>query len=223
MSEPWIRLTPLVPRTPRLPWRPVAVTVVLFVVASLAAGVVWEHLASPPGWVVSQGEGYRAGVEESTAQFGVVAWFVACSAVPALLLGVGLAWRLHRLSWPFVLLLTVVSSLASLVTWRLGVLLGPADPTGTFSGLADGTRVPGAMELDAHGALLVWPVATLLGVVLVVAFLVPETEEPEIGADEPDQGWAGFAPDPEPGRDGRGGTVWTHRPAGPAPADPRNP
>ncbi|MDO9379343.1 MAG: hypothetical protein Q7T56_10885 [Nocardioidaceae bacterium] len=177
MSEPWIRLTPLVPRTPRLPWRPLLVTVVLVGVAAVLAAVVWSRLAEPPEWVVSQGEGYR-GTVESTQQFGVIAWFVACCGVPGLLLGAGLGWRYHRLGWPFVLLLSVLASLAAVLTWRLGVLLGPADPTGRFADLADGTRVPAALVLDTPGALLVWPVAVLLGLVLVVTLAVPEEEEP---------------------------------------------
>ena len=142
-------------------------------VLGLAAGVVWQQLASPAEWEVRE-TGIVLTEAASTGSFSVIVMFVASGAVAALLLGCILAVTLRDLGWvttPVVILMTLV---AGAVAWRVGVLLGPPDPT-TVRGLTVGDRVPSELAIDSVWPFLVWPIFGLVG--LIGATLIGATRD----------------------------------------------
>jgi len=73
---------------------------------------------------------------------------------------------LRELGWPVVAALAVGGALASLVAWRVGVWLGPDDPTGLTT--ATGVLAEQPLRLHADGLLLVWSIASVLVALLTL-------------------------------------------------------
>lgn len=129
----------------------------------VAAGFVWEWLADPAEWQVRD-SGIVMTEAGSTGQFSVIVVFVLVGAVASLVWGSLTAWTLRDLGWvltPFIIALTLV---ASLITWRLGVHLGPPDPS-SVSGVSVGDRIPSELAVDGMSPFLVWPIFGLVGLI----------------------------------------------------------
>lgn len=127
----------------------------------VAAGFVWERLASPALWEVSE-RGLVMDEAASKGQFSVIVVFVATGAVASLVWGGFAAWALRDIGWivtPFIIVVTLV---ASVIAWRLGVLLGPPDPS-SVKGVPVGGHVPARLGVDGVSAFLVWPISGLTG------------------------------------------------------------
>lgn len=140
----------------------------------VAAGFVWERLASPAEWEVRD-TGIVLTEAASKGQFSVIAAFVLVGAVASLVLGWFTGWIARDLGWlltPLVIGLTVGGSL---IAWRLGVHLGPPDPT-SVDAAAVGDRIPAKLAIDGLSPFLVWPVFGLVG--LIASILVGLVREP---------------------------------------------
>lgn len=127
----------------------------------VAAGFVWERIATPAEWEVREA-GLQMGEAASTDQFSVIVMFVLIGAVASLLWGAFAAWTLRDLSWivtPFIIVLTLA---ASVIAWRLGVRLGPPDPS-SVKDVSVGDHVPARLAIDAVAPFLVWPIFGLAG------------------------------------------------------------
>jgi hypothetical protein len=140
----------------------------------VAAGFVWERLASPAEWEV-RGAGLRMDEAASKGQFSVVVVFVLVGAVASLVWGVFTALTLRDLGWivtPFIIVLTLI---ASVIAWRLGVRLGPPDPS-SVKGASDGDHIPARLAIDGFSAFLVWPIFGLAGLI-GTTLLAPRLDE----------------------------------------------
>ena len=130
----------------------------------LVGGLVWLWLARPAEW-----EGRNGGLVltefAARGQFSVVVVFVLVGVVASIVSGAVTARMLPDLGWPAVPLVLLLSALAALVAWRVGVELGPPDPS-TVAGVSDGDRVPARLAVDTPAAFLVWPIFGLLGLVV---------------------------------------------------------
>ena len=77
----------------------------------VAAGVVWERLATPAEWEVREG-GIVLGEAAAKGDFSVIVVFVAVGAVASLMRGAFAAWTLRDLGWivtPLIIVLTAVA------------------------------------------------------------------------------------------------------------------
>ena len=139
----------------------------------VAAGFVWELLATPAEWEVSK-RGLLMDEAASKGQFGVVVVFVAVGAVASLALGGFTAWTLRDLGWIATPLVIVGTLAASVLAWRLGVLLGPPDPS-SVKGVSVGGHIPARLAVEGVSPFLVWPISGLTG--FIGALLLNRVDE----------------------------------------------
>lgn len=138
----------------------VAATLVL----GVAAAFVWERIADPADWEVTR-TGLSMGEAASEGQFGVVAMFVLVGVVASLALGAFAALALRSLEWVAVPVIVVLTSIAAVIAWRLGIVLGPPDPS-TVKDVSVGDQVPARLAIDSIVPFLVWPVFGLVGFIV---------------------------------------------------------
>ena len=127
----------------------------------VAAGFVWERIATPAEWEVRE-TGLLMNEAASTGQFSVIVMFVLIGTVACLVWGGFAAWALRDMGWMVTPFIVVLTSIASLIAWRLGVQLGPPDPS-SVRGLTVGDHVPAKLAINAVSPFLVWPIFGLAG------------------------------------------------------------
>ncbi|MET0929668.1 MAG: hypothetical protein ABWX74_09120 [Aeromicrobium sp.] len=140
------------------------------VVASLAmlllgigAGLVWIQLANPALWEARDG-GLVLTEAAARGQFSVIVVFVLIGVVVSLVWGWCATWALPDLGWLLTPVVAVMTALAAVIAWRVGVELGPPPP-GTVEGVSVGDRVPSQLGIDGLAPFLVWPIFGLVGVI----------------------------------------------------------
>ncbi|AXT84752.1 hypothetical protein C6I20_05780 [Aeromicrobium sp. A1-2] len=141
----------------------------------IAAGVVWQQLASPAQWQVRE-TGIVLTEAASTGSFSVIVTFVAVGAVASLLLGCFLAVTLRELGWVTTPVLIAATLVAGVVAWRVGVQLGPPDPA-TVRGLSVGDRVPSELAVDTVWPFLIWPIFGLVGLIVTTMLAAARDEQ----------------------------------------------
>lgn len=170
------------------------VVLTLFAAAGAGAGWLWERWWAPIGGVVVDGTwnpGYRQvgdgfvfdfpslqGIFDGTAQYVVI------GVGAGLVLGV-LCSRLGRRS-EIVMLLAVMGgcALASLISYRLGTHLGPADPAGLQAAAPDGTALPSSLSIQGASPFVAWPLGALIGLSLTYLLTAAKGEPPPSGDDD---------------------------------------
>ncbi|MFI5425983.1 hypothetical protein [Aeromicrobium sp. UC242_57] len=138
-----------------------------FLGLGLVGGLAWLWLASPAQWE-ARSNGLVLTEAGAQGQFSVIVTFVIVGAIGSLLLGAVAGRSCSGLGWavtPFVVVLALV---AAVIAWRVGVELGPPDPS-SVSVSAVGDKVPAQLAIDTVVPFLVWPIAALLGVVLAIS------------------------------------------------------
>lgn len=150
--------------------------------AGLVLGLLWNLLAPrvplvgdvvDGGWVVylkdTEGE-QSIGVDGTFTLLALA--FGAVSAVAVFLLR-------RRGGVPGVVALAVGGLLGSLVAWRVGVWLGPAeDVLAHAKEVGRGTAFSAPLKLSAKGALLAWPMAALLTHLGLMALFTSREPDP---------------------------------------------
>jgi hypothetical protein len=131
------------------------------VLLGVVGGTVWLLLADPARWEARDG-GIVLTEAASRGQFQVVVVFVIVGLVGSLCAGWGIAQLLPDVGWLLTPVVIVVTSLAALIAWRLGVALGPPSPT-SVRGVQPGDTLPAQLAVDAVAPFLVWPIFGLLG------------------------------------------------------------
>ena len=154
---------------------PVLVLVV-FALAGLGGGWLWERWWTPTTGVVVDGTwvaGYRPRGDSFVFDFpslqgffDATAQYVVIGLAAGLVLGV-LSALLGRRS-EVVMLLAVAggAALAGLLAYRLGAHLGPVDPMGLQAGAADGTVLPSSLSIDGLSPFVAWPLGALVGLAM---------------------------------------------------------
>ncbi len=143
------------------PW----VVLVSAVGLGLLAGLVWWQLAVPGQWEMRD-VGLALTEEASRGQFQVVVVFTLVGAIAALVWAVALSLLSRRAGWQLVVAIMAGSVLAAVVAWQVGHLVGPPAPE-TVAGLQAGDTVPDELMVDSVAPFLAWPIAALVGVLLV--------------------------------------------------------
>ncbi len=145
----------------------VAVVLGAFLVAGIAAGVLWPVLVDPV--VVTRTElGLSTDEVALSNRFSNDGWYAVLGGVLGLGLGLGLtAWR--RTHEVVTLLVLVAGALlATLVSAQLGRWLGPDDPNRALADAAIGASAPDVVRVSAEGVYLVWPIAAVAGALIVL-------------------------------------------------------
>ncbi len=159
----------------------VVLRAVLFLLAACGlgalAGVVWWAVVDLPVFVVGPNGGASTSQQGLTQYVAGDAWFSLIGFVVGL--GIGFAaWRVfRRIGWPVVPLVIVASVAAALLCWWVGWELGPGPFPPRLAEAQDGASVPIELTVRARVAVLVWPFAAVM-VVLLGASLGRDDEEP---------------------------------------------
>jgi hypothetical protein len=144
--------------------RRIVVAAVAAAVAGVGAGLVWLWLARPAQW-----EGRNGGLvlteAASRGQFGVIVTFVLIGIVVSVACGWLVVRLVPDLGWLAVPVAVLLTAVMSVIAWRVGVALGPPDPS-TVAGVQDGDRVPSRLAIDGVAPFLVWPIFGLAGVMV---------------------------------------------------------
>ncbi|MCW2769102.1 MAG: hypothetical protein JWR27_535 [Aeromicrobium sp.] len=130
----------------------------------IAAGFVWLWLANPAEWE-ARAEGIVLTEAAARGEFAVIVVFVLIGAVTSLAWAWGATVVLGDIGWVITPIVVVLSVVASILAWRVGVELGPPDP-GSVSGVKVGDTIPARLAIDGVAPFLVWPIFALVGVVL---------------------------------------------------------
>ncbi len=149
---------------------PLLVRVAGFVALTLGlgagSGVVWWAVVRLPAYSVAANG--RAGISERglTEFFAGDAWFCLIGLLVGLFTGI-LGWRLfHAVGWPVAAGVVVLAVAAGLLCWLVGYSLGPGPFVPRLAAAAPGALVPIELTLRAPVALLVWPFAAIVPVLL---------------------------------------------------------
>ncbi|GGQ37290.1 hypothetical protein GCM10010279_53180 [Streptomyces mutabilis] len=163
--------------------RQAAVTVAAVALSGLLLGVLWWKLApSVPlvgeivgdRWLVylKESEGEQSVGVDGTFTLLALA-FGALSAVFAFLLR-------RRGGVPLVVALGAGGLLGSLLAWRVGIWLGPAqDVIAHAKEVGKGVTFSAPLKLGAKGALLAWPIAALVVHLGLTGLFGPRDPEPD--------------------------------------------
>lgn len=132
-------------------------------------GIAWWKLSVLPGYTVGADGGASTG-QRGLAEFvSADAWFTVLGLVVGLGLGL-LAWRLfRRAGWPVVPLAMLAALGAALCCWAVGHQLGPGPFAPRLGAAGPGEVVPVELTVRARSALLVWPFAALLPILLAAS------------------------------------------------------
>ena len=144
-----------------------------FALAGAVAGFIWERVWTPATGVVVDHQWRPADALALQQQFSGTGWYVVVGAAAGLLVGLVATLLVDRV--PVLTLVGVVagSALAAWVMLRVGVALGPADPSGLAASADDGTRLPAQLEVSGRSPFIAVPLGALLGLVIVLIGLGP--------------------------------------------------
>jgi hypothetical protein len=144
-----------------------AVVVGGYLVLGIVCGGLWWLLAAPAEYVVT-GDGGTMGELELSRRFAVDGWYAVIAAVAGFLSGAGLAWWRSRDPLFTTLLLVPGAALAAAAMSVVGGVLGPGDPDAALEAASRGDTVPVALSVTVTASYLVWPIAILLGALMVL-------------------------------------------------------
>lgn len=158
------------PRLPGILHRAVVRGMLAFLLIAMllgsAAGVVWNLVVDLPSYRVDSAGNATTSERGLSEVFASDAWFSMLGVVLGLALGV-LAWHwFRRIGWPVVMLAMGTATVAGLMCWWVGVLMGPHNFSRRIANAAPGDLVPIDFKLHALSALLVWPFCATIPVLL---------------------------------------------------------
>lgn len=157
-------------------WGPIVVqfaaVLAIFSAAGAGCGWLWFRLWDPPQGVVFEGKWYLD-EEGLRGVFSSTGWFVVVAAGAGLVLGVLCALVFDRSELATLLAVLLGAGVATLLMWRVGLELSPADPHELARSAADGDRLPGRIEASGLSPHLMLPMTALAAVALAYA-LVPK-------------------------------------------------
>lgn len=153
---------------------------VVFALAGALAGWLWERWATPPTGVALDGEwilGARVDgdflVRDPEAlghAFGVVGTFAVVCGVTGLILGVVAAYACRRSELVTLAVVAVSSVVAVFLCYRIGLSLGPVDPTAAAATADNGAALTGSLAIDQRTPFVALPLGALVG--LTVSYLL---------------------------------------------------
>ncbi|MEU0276319.1 DUF2567 domain-containing protein [Streptomyces sp. NPDC006307] len=169
--------------------------------AGVALGLLWLWLAPRIG-LVSDGKAVFVKDTEGEGAVGADGTFTLLGLVFGALSAAAVFWFTRRHGGIAVVVgLALGGLLGSLLGWGVGTLLGPThDVVAHARAVGPGVTFDAPLELNAHGALLAWPVAAMLVHLALAALFMPRDPDPEpypYPDPYPSSGWDGaYGPTP---------------------------
>lgn len=155
-----------------------AAVLVTFLVLGVLGAVTWWLLVDPAVYTKSRGGG-AMGEVDLARRFDADGWYSVIAVVAGFLAGAGLTWWRARDVRLTTALVVVGSLLAAVVMARVGALLGPESSDVVLAAVRRGATVPVQLEVTAVAAYLMWPMATIVGALMVL------WSSPRTGTSEP--------------------------------------
>lgn len=158
--------------------RRIAVLLGLSVGLGVMAAVVWWLVTPLPTYTITD-DGYATISERGLAQiFAADAYFSLIGIVVGAVIGIVGALRLGRyLGWMTVPTIVVDATVAALLCWGIGSILGPSDFSMRLTAASAGDEVAVALTVRSWVAIVVWPFIGLLPL-LLWSTLARDPEEP---------------------------------------------
>lgn len=138
-----------------------------FLVLGLIGGVAW-HLLAHPAYFTKVKSGGEMGEVELGKRFATDGWYVVIALVAGIPSGLGMTWWRSRDPLATALLCVAGSVVAAASMAWVGLVLGPGDPQAALAKAAVHARVPTQTTLSAHVAYLSWPLAVVIGTLMVL-------------------------------------------------------
>ncbi|MER7665032.1 hypothetical protein [Streptomyces sp. NPDC096193] len=165
-----------------------AVVLVAVAVAGVALGLLWLWLA-PRVPLISDGKAVFLRDTEGEEAMGADGTFALLALAFGAVSAAVLFLLRRRGGITLVVALAVGGLLGSLLAWGVGTWLGPTDDVVAHAReVGKGVVFDAPLELNAHGALLAWPVAAMVVHLALTALFGPRDVEPEWDAYGPKDG-----------------------------------
>ena len=144
----------------------------VFVALGLVCAVLWWLLINPAEFTKLRSGGSMNELELAK-RFNGDGWYAVIAAVAGLTAGILLTWWRSRDYLLTTLLLFVGSGVAAAVMALVGHAIGPADPNTVLATAAIGAKIPVALSVTSRATYLVWPIAALVGSLVVLWSAAP--------------------------------------------------
>lgn len=159
--------------------RDVLLVALAVTVAGVVLGLLWWQLA-PTVRYISDGQNAFPRNSEGEEAIGVDGTFTLLAVAVGVVTGLLVFLFRRRGGIGVVVGLALGALLGSLLAWRLGVWLGPAqDVAAQARSVGRGGTFDAPLELAATVALLAWPLAALATHLIVTAAFGPRDPEPQ--------------------------------------------
>ena len=139
----------------------------IYLVLGLVCGLLWWLLVDP-AMFTKVDDGGSMGELELGARFNGDGWYAVIGAVAGLTSGLAITWWRSRDFLLTTVLLVVGAGVAAAVMAFTGHLLGPGNPDAALAAAKAGAQVPIELEVTAKAGYLVWPIAALVGSLVVL-------------------------------------------------------
>jgi hypothetical protein len=166
------------------PVRTALLIVAAYAVLGVLAGVVWERVWTPPGQVIQAHQLFYDSDASLRRVYTGTGIYVVVGAVTSALAALVVCVLARGRELLVLALVVVGSALGAALMWRVGTLLGPADPATLAAHTTALTRAPGQLSVAGRSPYLAWPMASLL-VLALVFFGWPGSYADRRPADEP--------------------------------------
>jgi hypothetical protein len=206
--------------------RDVAVVLATYVLLGLLGGLVWWLLVDPATFTkVGRSAGGSMGEVQLARRFDADGWFCVLAILGGFFSGLVLTWWRRRDPLLVTVLVVLGAAGAAALMAVSGHLLGPGDPDVALREATVGEHVPVQLAVQARAAYLAWPIAALVGALVVLWSPDQGDPPPEPGGRGPDgrspggdrgQARAIEADDPSAARSRSAGRSSTSRPRRPA-------
>jgi len=150
-----------------------------YVLIGVVCGALW-WLVVDPAMFTKVGDRGSMGELDLGKKFNGDGWYAVIGVLAGLVSGVLLTGRRSRDLLLTTCLVVVGSAIAAALMALTGFALGPGNTDVALESAAAGERVPIQLMVTATAAYLVWPVATLIGA-LVVLWSPPKEPASETG------------------------------------------
>jgi len=138
-----------------------------YLVLGVLCGLAWWLLVEPAMFTKVKGGGSMAELELAK-RFDSDAWYAVIAALTGLLSGVLISWWRSRDLLVTTALLLLGAGIAATVMTLTGALLGAGDPDAALAAAKVGERVAVQLQVTARATYLVWPIAMLIGGLVVL-------------------------------------------------------
>lgn len=178
--------------------RAILLTLAIFAIAGVVAGLVWPQLISHPRMMMTEQGPFPVSEGAAGQLFGMDGWYAVLGAGLGLVAGViAFVWFRRHAAWT-VAAIAVGSGIAAGLSLVVGTYAGSGEVILAWSPDAGaGTVLQAPTSIRAYGVLAVWPLAALVPA-LVLAWLLPwDLDPPSEVIHNPE---ASGAHGPRPGR-----------------------